>query len=462
VVRASSSPIVGPHLVRYGIAADQHFLVGDLLETYHQLVINANIVALIPAGLASFLQQRARGKPYLIDPQTHAFQHDVSGILSSSDNNEGQIKRSVQALIDEYGEPLVTVVGKERNSVLPRDFADNKRRSDFCQQVIRFQTDRIRVQAEQSDSAKYLQFLKTKGRADDTGYGPSLVVAPYFCLTSNTLKDWLGTNLKCVEDSKPAATKAGLPLAAQIVISRDLLAGPRKQLEEMAEAYTRSGVSMFLIWVDSFPEQDASFEELESFVSFIRALSRGAGQIVNLYGGFLSIALAKTGRLPGLLAVTHGLEYGEDRAVAPVGGGFPYAKFYLPALHSRLLVREALRAVDALGGLSSAAAFHERVCGCPECKQVIRGNPQAEFYENYGRTYPVRGGRERPTPETKEHCVRHYMWTKQREYSNTEDAPSIVGDLRDAADKLERKLGREAVAHCRAWATILSGPPGTQ
>jgi hypothetical protein len=463
MVTASSSPIPGPHLVRYGIAADQYFLVGDLLETYDQLVINANIVAQIPAGLASFLLQRACQKAYFIDPQTHAFQHDVSSILSSSDNSQGQIKRSMQALIDAYGEPVARVVGKERNSVLPEDFSDGALRKEFCDRVTCFQTDRIRVQAEQSETAKYLQFLKKEaGLADDAGYGPRLVVAPYFCLTSNTLEDWLDINLKCANDSVPAANRAGVPLAAQIVISRDLLADVSKR-EHLAEAYASSGVSLFLLWVDSFPEQDASLEELRGFVDLIRALSRGTARgVVSLYGGFLSVALATTRLLPGFQGVTHGFEYGEDRAVAPVGRGFPYAKFYLPALHSRLLFREALRSVDALGGLSSASAFHERVCGCPECQQVIRGDPRAEFYENYGKTYRVRGGRERPTPETKEHCVRHYMWAKQREYTSTQNALDIARNLQDTVEKLQRKLGREAVAHCRAWATILSGSAGTQ
>ena len=44
------SPVAGFHLVRYGIAADQRFLLGDLLDTYDQLVINATIVAHMPAG----------------------------------------------------------------------------------------------------------------------------------------------------------------------------------------------------------------------------------------------------------------------------------------------------------------------------------------------------------------------------------------------------------------------------
>jgi len=82
----SQKPIQGPHLVRFGTAADQKFLLGDFLSTYDQLVINANMVAHMTSALASFLSVRAKNKPYLIDPQTHAFQHDISHLESNSEN----------------------------------------------------------------------------------------------------------------------------------------------------------------------------------------------------------------------------------------------------------------------------------------------------------------------------------------------------------------------------------------
>lgn len=40
------SGIHGIHWVRYGTAGDQKFLIGDFQDTYDQLVINGNMVAL--------------------------------------------------------------------------------------------------------------------------------------------------------------------------------------------------------------------------------------------------------------------------------------------------------------------------------------------------------------------------------------------------------------------------------
>jgi hypothetical protein len=216
---------------------------------------------------------------------------------------------------------------------------------------------------------------------------------------------------------------------------------------------------VLLLWVDSFPEDEASEAELRCFKDLIERLGRRGAKVANLYGGFFSVALSRTGLVPALAGVTHGLEYGEDRPVTPVGGGFPIAKFYVPALHSRVPFRQALRAVDAMRGLQSANDFHEHVCNCPECQKVIRQNPRAEFFD-YGRTSPIRGGREIPTQETKEHCVRHYMWAKQREYEIAKDPEEIANDLRKTAEALERRLGSDAVAHCLAWANILTGRAG--
>ena len=451
----SSRALVGRHLVRYGFAGDEHFLVGDFLDTYDQLVINATMVAHIPAGLAAFLVQRAKGKPYFIDPQTHAFQHDVSNFQSESENREGEIKikRPVAALIRAYGDPIETTVSGNNNPVLPGDFQDDVQRKEFCERVIRFQLDSIPTQSDQSDSAKYMGFLKKKGLADATKRDPALVIAPYFYLTSNTFGDWLEVNLKCLKDSMPAVKD--VPLAAQIVISRDVLAN-EDQREKLASAYSPLKLRVLLLWVDSFPEDEASEAELRCFKDLIERLGRRGAKVANLYGGFFSVALSRTGLVPALAGVTHGLEYGEDRPVTPVGGGFPIAKFYVPALHSRVPFRQALRAVEALRGLQSKDEFHQHVCKCPECQKVIRQDPKEDFYDNYGRTSPIRGGREIPTQETKEHCVRHYMWAKQSEYETAKDPVKIASDLRKTAEALERRLGSDAVAHCRAWAKILT------
>ncbi len=452
---ATVSPIPGLHLVRYGVAADQHYLVNEFLETYDQLVINANMLAHMPAALASFLTQRAKRKPYFIDPQTHAFQHDIAFLQSSSERRAGKIKRSIATLIDEYGEPVNRIMQEEPEPVLPEHFREDTKRRQFCERVIRYQWNVISRQLQESDVAKYYRFLQISG-----DFRPSLVISPYFFLSPNTFRQWLDVNLNCARDSSDVARRLGAPLGVQIVLSRELLASPAL-LKRLVGGYSK-GVkpAAFLVWVDSFSEQGASKEQLEAFVKLLRDLGSEGASVVNLYGGFFSVALRQTGMVTQLAGVVHGLEYGEERPVVPVGGGFPVPKFYLPALHTRLPFRDALRAVRALRGLESADRFHECVCACRECRSVVREDPQTEFAE-YGRTRPIvverpaLTVREYPLPETKQHCVRHYMWSKNTEYqANAPD--SIPKDLKEAGKTLERALGLDAVAHCGVWAEVLS------
>src|SRR5262245_26184535 len=103
------SPFSGPHFVRYGTAADQKYLVGELGPTYDHLVINANMLAHMKAAFSYFVSQKVK-KPFFIDPQTHAFQHDISYLQSASKEKEGEIKKSIKALLSAYGDPVETKI----------------------------------------------------------------------------------------------------------------------------------------------------------------------------------------------------------------------------------------------------------------------------------------------------------------------------------------------------------------
>lgn len=442
--------IAGPHLVRYGIAADQKYLVDEFLETYDQLVINASMVAYMSAGLAFFITQRTKNKPYFIDPQTHAFQHGVEYLQSSSENSEGKIKKSIKVLIEGYGDPVKQIIDKNQ-SILPEDFENSKGRKGFCERVIKFQLETIAKKAQESENAEYWKFLKEKGIVADNSFKPSFVVAPYFYITGNTFSEWLKVNIDCAKDSKSIAENEKSALAVQIVISKDVLSNS-EQIDELIKKYsTINKPAAFLIWIDSFSEQRASKEALKGFIKLAKGL-RDSAPAINLYGGFFSVMLNHLGILAG---VTHGLEYGEDRAVIPVGGGVPIAKFYLPTLHSRLLFRDAVRAVRQLDGMENIDKFHEQVCNCKLCQDVISKNPNEDF-EKFGEEKPGRNGRQYPTPETKDNSVRHYMWCKQEEYKHKTNTPEILEQLKTSGERLKRVLGLENTEHCNKWAEVLS------
>jgi hypothetical protein len=281
---------------------------------------------------------------------------------------------------------------------------------------------------------------------------PTLVVAPYFCLTSATFDSWLPINIACARESEGYAQGEDVPIGVQVVLSRDVLAnaGLRRRL---FESYENAGISpgVFLIWIAAFSEHEATASELRAFVRLLERFGDMA-PVVNLYGGFFSIALSRCGVVKSVAGVCHGPGYGEDRDVIPVGGGVPVAKFYVPALHARLELKAAFRAIRALGGLKSVDEFDNRICDCKECRELITKDPEIDFGE-YMRTRTKK--KEYPTAETKEHCVRHYMWCKEREYRGPLSRDQITEQLREAGRRTARVPELQGLRHTGVWREVL-------
>jgi hypothetical protein len=407
-----------------------------------------------PSAIAMFITQRVAGKPYFIDPQTHAFQHDIEFLESNSkkSESEGKIKRSIQKILDRYGEPLKSQI-EEKFSILPEDFNDAKTRREFCERVISFQLEIISDEVKISDAAPYYQFLQEEGVADFNLFGPNMVVAPYFFMDSVTFEDWLKVNIDCAIDSIHVAREKTTPLGVQIVLSRDILFD-REQVERLISEYSAIKPDVFLVWIDSFEEQSASASLLKALVDFLIRLKKTGVPVVNLYGGYFSVLLFHKDILDG---VTHSLEYGEQRAVVPVGGGIPVAKYYLPCLHTRMRARDAYRAILALGGLESDTLFFENICDCPQCKKVIK-YPETDFLEQYGKMKTSKG-RSYALPQTKDNSTRHYMWCKQQEFDSAIGVEDRIQALKDTCDNidLKRAVGIEYTAHCEKWVQVLKG-----
>ena len=256
----------GFHLVRYGTPADQKYLLRPFLGTYDELVVNANMVAHARAALTAFLMQHARKKPYFIDPQTHAFQHDIASLESKGEKSKGQIKRSIQKLIEDYGTPIKKAVLDQHRCVLPRDFRDHGVLQDFCERVMEFQRTAISHESEKSDTAKYYRFVQDKKGLDRIAFGPTLVIPPYFHMSAATMARWIKINL---DSARIGMAKAkGVPVGVQVVLSRDLVVS-EKTRSDIVDAYGQLSPAVFLVWVDGLSEHDAAPYELKAFTDFM-------------------------------------------------------------------------------------------------------------------------------------------------------------------------------------------------
>lgn len=446
------------HIARYGIPADQHFLLNDFTQTYDQLVVNANILAHQPTAVAGFIASKAK-KPFFIDPQTHAFQHNLSHITSESDKNKGKIKTSVEKLIKRYGRLVATAILDEHRPLTSADFSNNAARQAFVKNVLSFQEIVIEGEVGKTDAHKYYEFLKKKKIINiSKTLSPCRLIAPYFYLDKH-LESWLDVNIKCLQDA--ISMRDGKNIAAEIVISKEILSSTKK-IDSIVAQYSqfKNKLNSILVWIDNFNETTESPESLSAFVDFLNKLSPIA-PVINLYGGYFSVVLGRYGIVPNLVGVSHGLEYGETRSVVPVGGGLPIAKFYLPSLHLRLPSRDAYRAVREYGALSDKKVFYKEICDCKECQGIIK-KPDVDFdlyLKSKELTYEINGGiqaREFPLPETKGHLINHYMWTKQREYLANTNLAGVIAGLEKADGTLKKALNYyEQVAHCRRWIEII-------
>lgn len=445
------------HIARYGIPADQQFLLNSFKKTYDQVAVNANILAHQSTAVTGFITCKAK-KPFFIDPQTHAFQHNLDYIVSDSKKSKGQIKSSVKKLIAQYG-PLVknAVLGNSR-PLQPSDFDNANSRNAFVKNVLAFQKVGIEAEVKKTDADKYYDFMKEKKKLDiKDSCRPARLIPPYFYL-DKPFNEWLEVNIRCIADA--LTIESGIPIAAEIVISKDVLLSDKKTAQIISKYSQFKGrLDSILIWVDNFDETAANEDTLLCFAAFLKNLSSIAPTI-NLYGSYFSVALSKHHLVPDFIGVSHGLEYGEMRAVVPVGGGLPIAKFYLPSIHFRLPARYAIRAVRELKGLKDRKSFFNRICDCEECQDIIK-NPETDFdlyLKSRELVYEINGkpqAREFPLPETKKHLINHYMWCKQREYSEATTIDGVIENLEQASQVLRRVIP-DHIGHCARWVNVFN------
>lgn len=435
------------HWMTFSTFAEQRYFVYPDTATYRGALINGNMAAHAPTGLAAFLLERTAGLEYVIDPLTHAFQHDPAHVQ----NEDGAPKASIGKLAESYGDLFARIVG--RKPLLPNDLADEGQLKDFVERCLLFQKSQLAEAMAASPSMKYLEKSVDELR-------PAMLLAPYFYMSETTLDEWLPLGLKCI--SLAQDMQGSGPIMAAVVVSQGVVLD-RSLRQKLIEALRASPAAGFFVWVDDLDEHAAGMAELAGLLELARGLRQGgAKQVVNLHGAYFSVLASGVLGGGAFSGVAHGPEFGESRSVVPVGGGIPIARFYLPGLHQRIKYRDALQYLTAKGWLASAGVFHEKVCGCPECRQALAGD--AGGFVKFGIA-EVKQVRRRwgmvnidfPTPETKERCLRHYLQRKKLEYTFAGEAQRdvVLDDLRRGKVDFLEAVGLDGIAHLDRWSQVL-------
>ncbi|MFW5891547.1 MAG: hypothetical protein ACOC1O_06385 [bacterium] len=426
------------HILRYGTNADKKF-IDQNNQYYDLLAINGNMVAYTPGALAGFIRNNLLNeseKGFFIDPITHSFQHRLDKIKSYSKKEKKKtLKKSIENLIDYYGEPLILKIKEPENSndeeekgrpVKPEDFRDHK--EEFCKNVIEFQLDVIKKKNNEKGFLKYFEGSEEQL----TDFEPDFVTPPYFYLNELTYKEWLKLNIDFAKIAKDEYQDK--EIYVQLVVSDDIFISTEMR-NDIIKKYSSLDIEGVLIWIDDFNEHQASQSKLKIYLKLVKELNDNGLKILNLYGSFFSIILTSLADQLGfsLAGVGHGMEYGEHRAVVPVGGGIPSSKYYFYPLHKRLkfeIAQELIKSyiIDKSSGNKKEAAklYYDEICDCQKCKNIIGNNidnffefQSTEFYE-----YEVKGVKRQRSyadQETKANCLIHYLESKVNEFDSVKE-----------------------------------------
>ena len=330
----------------------------------------------------------------------------------------------------------------------------------MCENVINYQLNTIVSETTtNSEYSEYIQYeMDSCSNSSSLALKPAFLIAPYFYMTRNTYNDWINTNINSINISKSFASD--LPIYAQIVIEKDLLLDDAK-IDDLCINYTNSNATGFLIWLDKFDEKGVSDIYLERFVRFLKKLKESGKPIYQIYGSYFSIILTKD----VLTGVCHGMEYGENRDVFPVGGGVPVSKFYYPSLHKRLLYRDALDVLIRMNYLEAKDVYFSNVCNCKNCNEII--NIPSEDFSKYGdvnsTTFKRKSGNREstvtmdyPTTDAKDLCLRHYLYNKNNEfeYVANHSYEECCTSILSAYEKYYDILG-DNIDYLRSWNSVL-------
>lgn len=433
--------------VRYGTTKDARHL-GGIRDDVDGLVVGANMAVHARQALFGFIQTTMCGKPYIIDPLTHAFQHDIT-LLTSVNKKTGEIrlKRSWSRLRTEYGLPDYIEL-PELRALSPQDIDVPA----LAKLVVAFQSEFTSRELQDSPDRELYTWLESK-QGEDGLSRPYGIIAPYFFPESGNEQEWLGLNRRCLEETRELIPDD--TMLAEVLV-------PDVTDSEVVEAICNSlkglKVDGILLWLDNFDEHTARAGELRAYIKLLQRLGKIA-DVVSLYGGYFSVVCGRIAGQP--VGVCHGMEYGESRSVIPVGGGLPFARFYYPALHQRVRYRDSLPIVRQF--LGSPEDYHQNVCSCSVCRDLVTRHGPSKAFELYGESREVSFKRKNqevvidyPTPEAAILCLKHYLEVKTREYSATDSEPgALLEEMREASERYRDIGGPGYVSHLNRWCTAL-------
>ena len=347
------------HLLAYGNSDQASFRHPDVRECFDIMTVPSTIAAYYPDATAGFVLSSELD--YVIEPRTPLFQDSLPEPRASHYELAKAMGDSVK---DQLGPP------NPDGPNPPAHFTPGFYSRDICSEVVdsmvRFQrTYGQRADAISKQIARYGAMLqKAKGEPGtgspvDLRRGPAMVLCPYFACSSLSDPWWSVTNRVW-----HAATTVESPEMISPVVALGDVFELTAAIQSIPEELSRT----IFLWVPSFDERIVPTSALREFR---RVVSRGAQdhEVYNLYGGFFSILLAKS----GLSGFNNGLGYSEYRAWPTLDAtGAAPARYYVRRLHAYLPTATATALVEQDPKLR---------CKCPVCDGGRKQPIELDYHE---------------------------------------------------------------------------------
>lgn len=406
-------------LLRYNTGTDKKVLI-KFKDSFSAVIFNATIVAYSKSAVADLVA--VHKNQYIIDPQTHIYQQDITAVQTENKQGIVSVKKSVDQYLSELPHELRDKFYSKKGNLLPDDIKNAV--DDLIEGVYLFETSYVEKYIKNKEYDKYLKYAKI-------GPSPAVVIAPYFMIKSSysekEISDWMELNALCTQRFiSYNANKGKYKTGIQIVIDKRIL-DKNTFANKIKEYYKDSIADYAFIWVDDFNLFEATKPQQEQFKAVLWALTELGIKPVMAYGGYDSIILCNEDLPYRMYGVAQSVGYGESRPITPVGGGLPVNKYYFPPLHSRLSLSDVISILSSKGYFSkdkdiASEDYYQHICSCKQCRDIIRNNIDNFRKYNESSDYTMRNGikRNRPTTDASLVAAMHFMFAKVDEWNDVE------------------------------------------
>lgn len=400
-------------LLRYNTGTDKQVFV-KFKDQVSAVIFNATIVAYSSSAVADLVS--VHKNQYIIDPQTHIYQHDISAIQTTDKKGNIAIKKSVDKYLDLLPHNLKELYLSNGGRLSPTEIGNEM--DVLARSVYDFETKYVKKYIEGKEYDKYLSYV-------NIGPEPQAVIAPYFAIKSlysdSVILDWMSLN-RIAAEKFASINASAYPIGVQIVLEKEILE-KNVFIDSIKSTYGEIGAEYAFIWVDEFNTFDATPSQQTGFKELLIALTEIGIKPVMAYGGYDCVMLCNKDIPYKMFGVAHSVGYGETRAITPVGGGVPVNKYYFPPLHNRMSmsrVSELLRqnGYFTMDKISACQKFYSSICECKQCKTVIKDNIDNFNCYNESIPFTIKGRitRNRPTTDASLIAAMHFMNVKMAEW----------------------------------------------